>query len=151
MLLAGMCLAGLTAAAQVRFTSLEAVWAYANDHSIQVQAARTNEELAALDTKGARGRLLPAVSANGAFTDNVRIQQTLVPAKLFNPAAPEGVYTEASFGRRYIYTANVVAQMDLLNLSSWFSLKAGDCNFSLGLLLVLFANRQRDSFILLTL
>lgn len=119
-----MCLAGLTAAAQMRFSSLEAVWAYAESHSIEVQIARTNGELARLGYKSARGHLLPSVTANGAFTDNVRIQQTLVPAKLFNPAAPEGVYTEASFGRRYIYTGNVVAQMDLLNLSSWFSLKA---------------------------
>lgn len=124
MLLLVMCLAGLMAAGQVRFSSLEAVWAYADAHSIDIRSAHVNEELAALGAKSARGRLLPVVTANGAFTDNVRIQQTLVPAKLFNPAAPEGVYTEASFGRRYIYTGNVVAQLDLLNLSSWFSLKA---------------------------
>lgn len=119
-----MYLAGLTAAAQVRFSSMEAVWDYANEHSIQVQAAHTNEELAALGTRSARGRLLPVVTVNGAFTDNIRIQQTLVPAKLFNPAAPEDLYTAASFGRRYIYTGNVAAQMDLLNISSWFSLKS---------------------------
>lgn len=68
------------------------------------------------------------VSANGAFTDNIKIQPTLIPADLFNPAAPAGTYTEATFGRRYIYNGNLNVQFDLINTKDWFAIKAAKLN-----------------------
>lgn len=114
--------------AQISFTSLQDVWNYADKHNIQIQTATANKSIANANVKQAYGSMLPTVSANGAFTDNVKIQSTLIPANLFNPAAPAGTYTEATFGRRYIYNANVTAQFDLLNTQDWFNVKTAKLN-----------------------
>lgn len=110
--------------AQVRFTSLQEVWMYADTHNIQLQAANTGKTLADIDVKRSYGALLPTIAANGAFTDNMTIQPTLIPASLFDPNAPADSYREATFGRRYIYNGNMVAQLNLLNTQQWFNVKA---------------------------
>lgn len=120
--------AATNAAAQLRIASLEDVWGYADTHNIQIQAADAGKETAFINVKQAKGALLPTVSANGAFTDNIRIQPTLIPANLFNPAAPAGTYTEATFGRRYIYSGNLNVQFDLINSKDWFTIKAAKLN-----------------------
>lgn len=114
--------------AQVSFSSLPEVWAYADKHNIRIKTMEAERYIAEKSLQQAYGNLLPTVSANGAFTDNVKIQPTLIPASLFNPAAPAGTYTEATFGRRYIYNANITAQFDLLNTKDWFSIKAEKLN-----------------------
>lgn len=113
-----------TAVAQLRLASLQEVWTYADTHNIQLQAANTEKETASINVKQAKGSVLPTVSANGAFTDNIKIQPTLIPADLFNPTAPAGAYTEATFGRRYIYNGNLNVQFDLINSKDWFTIKA---------------------------
>ncbi|GAA4449956.1 hypothetical protein GCM10023092_05080 [Rurimicrobium arvi] len=104
------------------------VWAYADMHNIRIKTMEAEKYIARKNVQQTYGNLLPAISANGAFTDNIKIQPTLIPASLFNPTAPAGTYTEATFGRRYIYNANITAQFDLLNTRDWFSIKAEKLN-----------------------
>ncbi len=123
------CVCAVTnAVAQLRMASLQDVWGYADTHNIQLQAANAGKETATIAVKQAKGAVLPSVSVNGVFTDNIKIQPTLIPANLFNPAAPAGTYTEATFGRRYIYNGSMNVQFDLINTKDWFSIKAAKLN-----------------------
>lgn len=114
--------------AQLRLASLRDVWEYADRHNIHLQAANATKETASVNMMQAKGSVLPTVSASGAFTDNVKIQPTLIPADLFNPALPAGTYTEATFGKRYIYNGNLNVQVDLINTKDWYTIKAAKLN-----------------------
>jgi Outer membrane protein len=114
--------------AQTRFASLQDVWAYANGHNIQLREAETNKAVAGINVKQAYGAMLPGISANGAYTDNIKIQSTLIPENLFNPNVPAGTFTEATFGRRYIYNGSIAAQFDIVNTQDWFNVKAAKLN-----------------------
>jgi len=127
-LLAVFALASVKASAQLHFQSLEEVWAYADAHNIQLQAAIVGKANAGIQVKQSYGAVLPSVTANGAYTDNMTIQPTLVPANLFNPNAPANTYTEATFGRRYIYNGTIAAQLDILNVQDWFNIKTAKLN-----------------------
>ncbi|MCK7554219.1 TolC family protein [Chitinophaga sedimenti] len=118
------CLFAHAAAAQLRFGSVQEIWRYADAHNVQLAAALSRERSAGLQLKQAKGALLPNITANGAYTDNLEIQPTLVPAKLFDPAAPDGSFYEATFGRRYLYSGNVNVQLNLLNTQNWFAVRA---------------------------
>lgn len=121
-------LGSLALHAQSSFSSLQQVWAYADEHNIQLRAAAGNTAAAAIGVKQAYGQVLPTVNMNGNFTDNLTIQPTLIPAGLFNPAAPAGTFSEVTFGRRYVYSGIVAAQFDLLNTQDWFAIKAAKLN-----------------------
>lgn len=118
-----LCTVCCTAHAQLNFSCVQDLWAYADTHSIQIESANSAKAIAAKNVQQAYGSLLPTISANGAFTDNIKIQSTLIPANLFNPAAPAGTYAEATFGRRYIYNGNIAAQFDIINTQDWFAVK----------------------------
>ncbi len=126
--MSGVILLASVSEAQKSFSSLQEVWSYADKHNIQVQTAEANKTVAGINIKQAKGALLPTATASGAFTDNIRIQSTLVPANLFNPAAPANSYTEATFGRRYIYNGNINVQFEILNTQDWFNLSAAKLN-----------------------
>lgn len=106
----------------VTFHSLEAMWAYADENNLQIASARTNEHIAQKSVQQAYGNLLPDITANGSFTDNVQIQPTLLPASLFG--GEPGTYIEEQFGRRYVYNANITAQLNVLNMQNWFNIKS---------------------------
>lgn len=110
--------------AQLHFSSLQQIWEYADIHNIQIKTARINEKIAAADIKQAYGSMLPTVSLNGNYVDNIQLQSTLIPANLLNAAAPPDTYIEAAFGRRYNYNASIAAEMDIINTQDWFSVKA---------------------------
>ncbi|MBL0745888.1 TolC family protein [Chryseolinea lacunae] len=112
--------------AQHVFRSLEEVWAYAEQHNVQVVTTGAQRQVAAGAVRQAYGNLLPSISLNGAFTDNVTIQPTLVPAELFG--GEPGVYVEEKFGKRYNYTAGLNAQLDLINPSNWYTVRGARYN-----------------------
>jgi outer membrane protein TolC len=110
--------------AQIHFSSVQEIWKYADEHNIQIKTAQTNEKIAATNIKQTYGSMLPTVSLNGSFTDNIQLQSTLIPANLFNPSALPNTYVEANFGRRYNYNAGVIAELDIVNTQDWFAVKA---------------------------
>ncbi|MFY0252527.1 TolC family protein [Chitinophaga sp. 30R24] len=128
LLLLGICLSSHFVHAQTSFASLEEIWHYADQHSVQLQTATGDKLIAAYNVKQAYGAIIPTITANGGFTDNIKIQSTLIPATLFNPAAPPGTFTAVAFGTRFIYNGALAAQMDLLNTQDWFNIKAARLN-----------------------
>ncbi|MEO7979115.1 TolC family protein [Flavobacterium sp.] len=108
---------------QVHFGSLQEVLAYADKNAVSIQSALHQEQIAASKNKASKTALLPTVNASAGFNDNITIQPTLVPANLFDPAAPEGTFNEYTFGRRYNYNAGVQANWDVINFQKWFDIK----------------------------
>lgn len=113
----------LPVSAQLSFSSVQDVWKYADAHNIQVTAATASGKEAALAVRQAKGALLPTISANGNYIDNIRLQSTLIPAQLFDQNAPSGTFYEATFGKRYNYNAAANVQLDLVNTQNWFAIK----------------------------
>jgi outer membrane protein TolC len=128
--LLGLLLTGVNASgyAQMVFGSLTDIWQYADKNNHVVQTAVHVRRLAEKTAKQAYSGLWPTLTANGSFTDNIRIQPTLIPANLLNASAPEGTFVESTFGRRYIYTASLVAQLNLVNSDDWFSVASARYN-----------------------
>lgn len=108
---------------QVQFGTLQEVLAYADKNAISIQSALHQEQIASVKNKASKTALLPTVNASAGFNDNITLQPTLVPANLFNPAAPEGTFNEYTFGKRYVYNAGVQANWDVINFQKWFDIK----------------------------
>jgi outer membrane protein TolC len=119
-----ICCSPLWATAQLSFTSVQDIWKYADAHNIQVTAANASMQEAAIAVKQAKGALLPTVTANGNYTDNIKLQSTLIPANLFDQSAPAGTFYEATFGKRFNYAGSVNAQLDLVNTQNWFAIRS---------------------------
>lgn len=111
------------AKAQVTFGSLQEVFDYADKNAVSIRKARIDEQISHSQSQAARTSLLPSVNASAAFNDNITLQPTLVPAALFNPAAPEGTFNEYTFGRRYIYNTGVQASWNVLDFQKWFEIQ----------------------------
>ncbi|CAG5015960.1 hypothetical protein DYBT9275_05450 [Dyadobacter sp. CECT 9275] len=109
--------------AQIRFGSLEEVFSYADQNAVSIQNARDQQRVAASKNAAAKGALLPAVNASAGFNDNITLQPTLVPANLFNPAAPAGTFNEYTFGRQYLYSTGIQVSWEVLNFQKWFDVK----------------------------
>lgn len=110
--------------AQVSLNSLEALLHYADDHTVVIQSARLQECIAASQHTQSRSFLYPSINAVAGYTDNITIQPTLVPAKLFNPTAPEGTFEEMTFGKQHLYNTGLIVQWDILNFQRLFAAQA---------------------------
>lgn len=117
------CISTLPVSAQLSFSSVQDIWKYADTHNIQITTSIAGNKEAALNVKQAKGSLLPTISAAGNYTDNIKLQSTLIPAHLFDQTAPDGTFYEATFGKRYNYNAAANVQLDLINTQNWFAIK----------------------------
>ncbi len=116
-----LVLAYYGAGAQTVFRSLEDVWKYADEHNINIRNSGYELDKSKYAKTQSYLALLPTASANGSFTDNTSLQTTLIPAVLFG--GPEGVYKPVQFGQKYIYSAGLSAQLDIVNVQTWFNLR----------------------------
>lgn len=107
--------------AQTVFNTLEDIWQYADVHNITVRNANYELDKAAIARKQAYMAFLPTVSTTASFTYNASLQTTLIPAQIFG--GPADTYTPVQFGQKYIYAAGVTAQLDILNLQTWFNVR----------------------------
>ena len=112
---------GIAAQAQTVFSSLEDLWKYADDHNINIKAAKYEVDKTVYTKKQSYLAFLPQASASASFTDNTSLQTTLIPATIFG--GPEGQYQPVQFGQKYIYAGGFTAQMDLVNLQTWFNVR----------------------------
>ena len=108
---------------QTQFGSLEEILEFADKNAISVQTSLQNELIATSENNASKWSLLPSVNASAGFNDNITLQPTLVPANMFNPAAPEGTFEELTFGRKYLYSTGIQVNWDLLNFRKWFEIK----------------------------
>jgi len=122
-LLSLIILSSFNCSSQTEIHSLQELWDLGKKNNIQMLSSESNKKIAQKNANLAYGKLLPTISVNGNFTDNITLQPTIVPASLFNPAAPSGTYSEITFGKRYNYNANIAAQLDIINPDDWFSIK----------------------------
>lgn len=112
---------GPYADAQVVFKSMEGVWEYADVHNITIRSAKYDVERSSYSKKQSYSAMLPQVSANGTYTNNIQLQTTVVPANTFNPSiSPDSIRT-FQFGRQYVYVGGVTAQMSVLNLQNIYN------------------------------
>lgn len=122
-LLPFVCLVGFPGQAQIRFGSLDDVFGYADQNALSIQSARNQEQVAESKIRAAKGALLPVVNASAGFNDNITLQPTLVPASLFNPAAPEGTFQKYTFGRKYLYSTGMQASWEVIHFQKRFEVK----------------------------
>jgi len=87
--------------AQLKFSSLQEVFNYADFQAIALKSAVLNEQIASSEKKEVQIGLLPTISSSFGYNDNITLQPTLVPAQLFNPAAEAGSFEEMTFGTQY--------------------------------------------------
>ncbi|HTN45819.1 MAG TPA: TolC family protein [Flavipsychrobacter sp.] len=121
-----LCTGVFPARAQISFSSLQQVLDYADNHAISIQSAKDQQQIATSKYRTSKAALLPSLSASAGFNDNITLQPTLVPANLFNPAAPAGTFNEYTFGRKYVYSTGVQAGWDVVNFQKWFDVKTAD-------------------------
>jgi outer membrane protein len=107
--------------AQTVFSSLEEVWRYADAHNVTIRTALYEADKSGYTKKQAYSALLPQVNATGAYTDNIALQTTLIPAEVFG--GPPGSFRTLQFGQQFVYTGGITAQMNVLNLQNWYNAK----------------------------
>lgn len=125
-LLLPLLLLGLSSSAQIQFSSLQEVLTYADQHAMAIQQARIGEQISITGKKEAKAGLYPSFNTTLGYNDNITLQPTLVPAQMFNPAAPEDTFEEFTFGTKYQYTIGSQVQWDILNFQKLFALKTAD-------------------------
>jgi outer membrane protein len=108
----------LVAGAQVSFSSLEDVWKYADAHNIGIRVAGYELNKGQYAKKQSYMAFLPQVAANGSYLNNTSLQTTLLPGDIFGTP---GTYRAVQFGQKYVYTATLSAQMDIVNLQTWYN------------------------------
>lgn len=117
---------------QVVFSSFQEVRDYADQHSASIRISEAQQEVNAIREKQSRSFLYPSVNASAGFNDNITLQPTLVPAKLFNPNAPEGSFEEMTFGKTYLYTTSIQAQWNVLDFQKIFAIKTSELQSEAG-------------------
>ena len=112
-----------SAQAQIQFSSFQDVLNYADQHSIAIQSAIINEEVAFAEKKEAQTYLLPSFSSSLGYNDNIALQPVLLPSQVFDPSAPEDSFEQLTFGTKYQYSRGFAVQWDILNFQKIFALK----------------------------
>ena len=105
---------------QTVFRSVEEVWKYADEHNVTIRIARYDLQKSGYSKSQTVAALLPQVAASASYTDNLSLQTTLLPGVILGQP---GEYIPVKFGQQFIYTDGITAQMDLVNLQSWFNIK----------------------------
>lgn len=104
---------------QIVFNTVEDIWRYADAHNVNIRNAGYEVDKAHATKKQSYLAFLPQVNATAQFVDNTSLPTTLIPAVIFG--GPEGSFRAIQFGTQYIYTAGVTAQMDIVNLQTWYN------------------------------
>ena len=112
--------------AQIQFNSFEQVLNYADNHALAIKSAALSEQIALSEKKEAKFDLLPSINVSTGYNDNITLQPTLVPAQFLNSAAPGDAFEELTFGTKYLYSATIQAQWDVLNFQKIFALQTAD-------------------------
>ena len=110
-----------TCNAQLVFSSLDEIWKYADQHNINIRIAKQDLTKSGYAKQQSYSSLLPQVNGNSAFTDNLSLQTTLIPAEMFG--GQPGTYRSLQFGQKYVYSGNVTAQLPLVNVQNWIAIR----------------------------
>lgn len=108
---------------QIEFSSIEDLFAYADENSLILKNSDLSEQLYVSKNQESKTNLLPNVDVAFGFNDNIALQPSLLPAQIFDPSAPEGEFTEITFGTKFTYSQNLNVQWDILNFQKIFSVE----------------------------
>jgi outer membrane protein len=109
--------AGQVSEGQVVFRSLEDIWKYADTHNITIRTMKYEWDKSVYARKQSYSALLPQATASASYTDNIQLPVTIIPQGLF-PGLPGG---PVSFGTQFAYAAGGNAQMNILNLQTYYN------------------------------
>ena len=115
-----------TDGSQIEFQTFLEVLKYADDHAVNIQNAKINEEIAKTANKESKSFLYPTVNAVAGYNNNLTIQPTLIPMDFFNPNAPSGTFEEFTFGKQHLYSTGIQAQWNILNFQKKFAWETAD-------------------------
>lgn len=118
-----MLLTTVSVSAQESF-SLEAAIKYALENNENMKIARVNTADAESQVGETRADGLPQINANFGYTNNTQIPVMIVPAKTFDPNAPEGTTAAIRFGVQHQSNLGVSASQMLWDGSFFIGLKA---------------------------
>lgn len=104
----------LRAQDSLSFTSLDAVFAYADQHSSPLKNATQQTILAKYQTLAAQwGKWNLQGKANLTLTDNTKLITNFLPAEILG--GPAGTFQKVTFGQQYVSNLVVSPQIDILN------------------------------------
>ena len=103
--------------------SLKACLDYGLQHFGSVRIAQYQQETANEQARQALGTYLPQVSATGNFTDNLKLQSTLLPAGFAGPE-PKRI----SLGSKYQTVASAQLTQTIYDKAALLGLKAAEPN-----------------------
>ena len=115
---------------QLKFSSLQELFNYADDNSIILKTSKLNEQLFLSKNKESKTNLLPDINTSLGYNDNITLQPSLIPAQIFDPTAPEGEFSEIVFGTKYQYSRTMKAQWDVLNFQKIFAVEVSKLDVS---------------------
>ncbi len=96
------------------FNSLDAVFAYTNQHSSTLKNATQQTILTKYQTLAAQwGKWNLQGKANLTLTDNTKLTTNFLPAEIFG--GPAGTFQKITFGQQYVSSLVVSPQIDILN------------------------------------
>ena len=110
---------------QQNFSIREAV-DYAVKNHVNIRNAQLDILNAEARVNEIKGIGLPQINGNFGYTNNFIIQKVFIPAKTFDPTAPEGAVIAAEFGVRNAGQAGIGLSQILFDGSYLLGLKAAD-------------------------
>ena len=120
---AGLFLLGSLVANAQSFSLKQAV-DYAIKHQVQVKNSQIDLQNASAKISEIKAMGLPQVNGSVALTNNIVLQRVFIPARIFNPAAPEGELIAAKFGVENSGFANVTLSQLVFDGTYLLGLKA---------------------------
>ncbi|MEY4611074.1 MAG: hypothetical protein RL246_1393 [Bacteroidota bacterium] len=120
---AGLFLLGSLVANAQSFSLKQAV-DYAITHQVQVKNSQIDLQNASAKISEIKAMGLPQVNGSVALTNNIVLQRVFIPARIFNPAAPEGELIAAKFGVENSGFANVTLSQLVFDGTYLLGLKA---------------------------
>jgi outer membrane protein TolC len=115
---------GTTLAQQAQTFSLREAVEYATKNHVNVKNAQLDLMSAVARIGEIKAIGLPQVNGNINWTDNLLVPRFFIPARTFDPSAPEGEVVAAKFGVKYSANAGVSLSQLLFDGSYLLGLKA---------------------------
>ncbi|MFY0252931.1 TolC family protein [Chitinophaga sp. 30R24] len=107
--------------AQTQLTLQEAL-KFALNNNKQLAKTKMDEEMGKFKTQEVRSQALPQLNGNASYTDNLKLQQSLIPGQVFGKPADSSVLV--AFGVKYNVTAGAELSQQIFNQAVFTGLKA---------------------------
>ena len=110
--------------AEVRVLDLEEALRLALDRNRDIRVARAGLEEAGERVSEAWGNVYPSVDFSASYTRNVSPQVSFLPARIFNPDAPEGTFTPIQFGADNSWQSNITLEQPIFEAQAFIGVGA---------------------------